>query len=236
MASEVGSHAWGHPSPDSDFDVRIIFSRSLQDHLDLFADWDRGLGFNEIQVKNVECNSWSLSKTLRHVWKSNVSVYDALFSPCVYIGDGRFIKDAQARAEECFNPVAAMHQYRSAAESMHDRYIADRDEVEVKRFMHWVRLVASAISVYDHRKYPGLNFGDVIGSIRVPNDPPVFDVLTLSSLKDNGQKMVAKKDMPELFLWAYTNMQSIESLARQAEPSRGSQSRLNTLFRLHART
>lgn len=236
MASEVGSHAWGHPSPDSDFDVRIIFSRSLQDHLDLFADWDRGLGFNEIQVKNVECNSWSLSKTLRHVWKSNVSVYDALFSPCVYIGDGRFIKDAQARAEECFNPVAAMHQYRSAAEHMYSRYIEGRTDIEVKRFAHWLRLVASAISVYQHRKYPGLNLKGVVQSISSVAAPPPYETQALLHMKDSGDDVISKKGLSDLMLWCFTNMQSIESLARQAEPSRGSQSRLNTLFRLHART
>ena len=35
MAVEAGSRAWGFASPDSDFDVRFVYVRKLEDYLRL---------------------------------------------------------------------------------------------------------------------------------------------------------------------------------------------------------
>jgi len=37
---ESGSRAWGFPSPDSDYDVRFIYSRGLEDYLTIHPKED----------------------------------------------------------------------------------------------------------------------------------------------------------------------------------------------------
>ena len=58
-AVESGSRAWGFESPDSDFDVRFIYVRKIDDYLKLqdtkdFIDWE----LNEV----LDINGWDLKK------------------------------------------------------------------------------------------------------------------------------------------------------------------------------
>ena len=68
LAVESGSRAWGFASPDSDYDVRFIYIRRLEDYLRLDAIRD----VIELPIDDVlDINGWDLQKTLRLLHKSN---------------------------------------------------------------------------------------------------------------------------------------------------------------------
>ena len=63
LAVESGSRAWGFASPDSDYDVRFVYIRSLEDYLRLDAIRD----VIELPIDDVlDINGWDLQKTLRY--------------------------------------------------------------------------------------------------------------------------------------------------------------------------
>ncbi len=81
LAVESGSRAWGFASPDSDYDVRFVYIRSLEDYLRLDATRD----VIELPIDDVlDINGWDLQKTLRLLHKSNPTLFEWFSSPIVY--------------------------------------------------------------------------------------------------------------------------------------------------------
>ena len=62
LSVESGSRAWGFASPDSDYDVRFIYIRRLEDYLRLDTNRD----VIELPIDDVlDITGWELQKTLR---------------------------------------------------------------------------------------------------------------------------------------------------------------------------
>ena len=69
-AVESGSRAWGFASPDSDYDVRFIYVRTMEDYLRL----DEPRDVIEWQMDEVlDINGWDLRKTLKHFHRGNAT-------------------------------------------------------------------------------------------------------------------------------------------------------------------
>ncbi|QNE39565.1 hypothetical protein F1C16_08390 [Hymenobacter sp. NBH84] len=80
-ACESGSRAWGFPSPDSDYDVRFLYSHSPDWYLTLDAGPDT-LNFpvdNELDLAG-----WELRKALKLLRGGNAALFEWLQSPVVY--------------------------------------------------------------------------------------------------------------------------------------------------------
>ena len=70
---ESGSHAWGFPSPDSDYDVRFIYVRPMEYYLRL----DKTRDVIEWQLdETLDINGWDLQKMLRLLHGSNPTVFE----------------------------------------------------------------------------------------------------------------------------------------------------------------
>ena len=71
LAIESGSRAWGFASPDSDYDVRFIYVRPMEDYLRLNEPRD----IIEWQLDDVlDINGWDLKKALIQFRRGNVSI------------------------------------------------------------------------------------------------------------------------------------------------------------------
>ena len=81
MAVESGSRAWGFASPDSDYDVRFVYVRQLEDYLRLEKTKDT----IEWQLDDVlDISGWDLKKALQLMHDSNPSIFEWCASPVVY--------------------------------------------------------------------------------------------------------------------------------------------------------
>lgn len=81
LAIESGSRAWGFHSPDSDYDVRFIFTRPV--------DWFLNLGAQRDVVERpidavLDISGWQLDKALRLALKGNAVIAEWLQSPITY--------------------------------------------------------------------------------------------------------------------------------------------------------
>jgi predicted nucleotidyltransferase len=98
LACETGSRAWGFPSPDSDFDVRIIYKHDKDWYLSLTEEKDTIEYFllnNEIDI-----SGWDLRKSLRLLWKSNPPLLERIQSPIIYKVDKEFLIGINIIAQE----------------------------------------------------------------------------------------------------------------------------------------
>ena len=73
MAVESGSRAWGFASPDSDYDVRFVYVRNLEDYLKLEKTRD----VIEWQLDDtLDISDWDLKKALQLMHESNPSIFE----------------------------------------------------------------------------------------------------------------------------------------------------------------
>ncbi len=109
LACETGSRAWGFPSPDSDYDVRIIYVHKhdwylslneAKDHLNLMMDDDL-----------VDISGWDLRKSLRLLAKSNAPLIERIQSPIVYQQECDFIAQITELAQACYSRISSVHHY-----------------------------------------------------------------------------------------------------------------------------
>ena len=79
-ACESGSRAWGFASPDSDYDVRFVFVRPIEDYLRVeeLPDYINA-ELNEVY----DINGWDLKKFFKQLYKSNPVIFEWADSPIV---------------------------------------------------------------------------------------------------------------------------------------------------------
>ena len=77
-AIDAGSRAWGIASKDSDFDIRFIYKRKIEDYLKLNKEADT----IEIPIcDSLDIIGYDLEKVLRLLYKSNPTMYEWMNSP-----------------------------------------------------------------------------------------------------------------------------------------------------------
>ena len=87
-AVESGSRAWGFASPDSDYDVRYIYVRSVRDYLRL--DEPRDV-IEQIDAEDVlDINGWDIKKALKQFARANATLFEWSNSPVVYKTTGEW--------------------------------------------------------------------------------------------------------------------------------------------------
>ena len=86
FAVESGSRAWGFPSPDSDYDARFVYARSV----DWYLSIDPGRDVIELPIEgDLDINGWDIQKALGLLLKPNPVLLEWLSSPVRYHWNGK---------------------------------------------------------------------------------------------------------------------------------------------------
>jgi predicted nucleotidyltransferase len=140
LACETGSRAWGFPSPDSDFDIRLIYMHEKDWYLSLSEKKDtieRMLDNNEIDI-----SGWDLRKCLRLLKKSNPPLLERIQSPILYKTDNNFLLRINEIAKTAYSRIASAHHYLGIAKKHIDE-VKDRDEYKLKKFFLCIEIFNS---------------------------------------------------------------------------------------------
>lgn len=107
-ACESGSRAWGFPSPDSDYDVRFIYTHPTDWYLTL----DDGSDTLNFPVNDeLDLAGWELRKTLKLLRGSNAALFEWLQSPVVYAEATEFQAELTPHMASCWNARAGLNHY-----------------------------------------------------------------------------------------------------------------------------
>jgi uncharacterized protein len=115
FAAESGSRAWGFQSPDSDYDVRFIFAKSLNGYL-VIHDSLKTLRFEE-DGDLYDYSGWDIRKALVLAQKSNPALLEWLRSPIIYADEYGFQGKLLDVMYELFSPKALVHHYVNFAKN-----------------------------------------------------------------------------------------------------------------------
>ena len=145
FACESGSRAWGFPSPDSDFDVRMVYCHP--------ADWYLNLEKQRDVIKQpitdqLDIAGWDIDKTLRLLRKSNPNILEWVGSPIIYQERSEF-RDIRDLLASSFNHRASVLHYLNMALNNKRQWL-DRPEIKIKKYLYTIRPLLCAEWVLKH--------------------------------------------------------------------------------------
>ncbi len=112
LAVESGSRAWGFPSRDSDWDVRLLFVRPLGAYLSVEPPPET---IERMLPDELDVAGWDLRKALGLLIRSNAAAAEWLASPVVYCCDPAAVALlARVARQTAHLPALAYHYDRSA--------------------------------------------------------------------------------------------------------------------------
>ncbi|MDR2038565.1 MAG: nucleotidyltransferase domain-containing protein [Bacteroidales bacterium] len=140
FACESGSRGWQFPSPDSDYDVRFIYSRPIEAYLSV-AERDDQIGFpinDELDVYG-----WDIRKVLQLLRKSNTTPFEWLQSPIVYMRQQGFRDELWELCQQYFDRRSNIHHYLGIARGALET-VVNNDEIKIKKLFYVLRPLLAA--------------------------------------------------------------------------------------------
>lgn len=184
LACETGSRAWGFPSPDSDYDVRIIYAHKEDWYLSLFEKKDsieRMFEDNELDI-----TGWDLKKTLGLLWKSNPPLLERIQSPIIYRKDDVFIEGISELAKSCYSKIATMHHYLSMGKKVYSEI--DREDYKLKKMFYALRAAIACKWILDRDEMPPIEFKKMLETLGIDQDifKRIVELIDLKSKASEG--------------------------------------------------
>ena len=227
LACETGSRAWGFPSPNSDFDVRMIYVHRKDWYLSLVEGSDTIEMMSE--NRDLDITGWDLRKSLRLLWKSNPPLLERIQSPIIYRCDDAFLSGFRALAEKNYSRIASIHHYLSMAKKYFSETLESK-EYKLKKLFYALRTATTCKWILDREEIPPVEFEKIINGLVMETalTNRIHELIALKSTKDEaylhqGEEMVLKF-IEECIMVA-------DKEASKLPPARANMEDLNVFFR-----
>lgn len=175
FACESGSRAWGFASPDSDYDVRFVYTHPLEWYLSVSEKKD----IIDIMDGDFDAVGWELRKKLRLLKKSNVPALEHLFSPITYIEESASINELRAIAKECFSPVACMYHYLSMSKKYEEKLSGET--VKLKSLFYALRTALAGKWILEYGTMPPVVFSEMLSLIKRDEEDEIRNLMAIKS-------------------------------------------------------
>lgn len=154
---ESGSRAWGFASPNSDYDVRFIYVRSVQDYLRL----EKSRDVIEWQLdETLDINGWDLQKALRLLYKSNPTLFEWSNSPIIY-KTSPYWQTLKQEINQYFLDRAGMYHYLSTAYSNYKEHL-EGEQVKLKKYFYVLRPILACKWILERHCPPPMLFEELV--------------------------------------------------------------------------
>jgi len=226
LACETGSRAWGFPSPDSDYDVRIIYVHEQDWYLSLKEKKDTIEWM--LENNDLDITGWDLRKVLRLLWKSNPPLLERIQSPIIYKVDAKFLKEINALATSYYSKIATMHHYLSMAKKTYEEL--DPQEYKLKKLFYALRASTACKWIVDTPEIPPIEFCIMLDRLNIPAaiKTRIQELIALKSGKGEGYLHSGEN---EIFEFISTNISNAESVANSLPAAKGQFEELDNIFR-----
>ncbi|WP_266157289.1 nucleotidyltransferase domain-containing protein [Dyella silvatica] len=159
-AAESGSRAWGFASPDSDYDVRFIYTHPRDWYLSVFEQRDV---IERMLPGDLDVSGWDLRKSLRLLSKCNLAFNEWFDSPIVYRADETFAQEVRLLIADFFQPARALFHYLGMARSTYADHLAG-DQVRLKKLFYFLRPILACRWIEHHGTQPPTAFAQLLAA------------------------------------------------------------------------
>ncbi len=226
LACETGSRAWGFPSPDSDFDIRIIYKHKKDWYLSLNEQKDSiDLMFenNEIDI-----TGWDLRKSLKLLQKSNAPLLERIQSPIIYKKDSEFLEEMKIVAQNQYSRIATMHHYLSMAKKFIEE-LKESEEYKLKKFFYTLRSATACKWILEKDEMPPIEFMKMVNNLDI-DSALIKRINELIELKATKSESYYHKGESELLNFIETCINEADENRLKLPSSKGKIEELNNFF------
>lgn len=224
-ACESGSRAWGFASPDSDFDVRFIYSRTTNDYLSIIDSSDvLGLPVDEV----LDIGGWDIKKSLQLFLKSNGPLYEWLQSPIVYQQVHGFVDELRDLMPKYFSLRSGANHYLSMAHNTLRDDLQD-EEVKLKRYFYALRPALACLWILEKRSVPPMEFHQL--RILIDDTAVQNSIDDLLEQKKAADEKAFIKPVSILNRWLTTTLERCKEHVADLPSEKKQPDELNHLFR-----
>ncbi len=193
FAAESGSRAWGFASPDSDWDVRFIYVHPLEWYLTV----DSGRDVIEVMTdEGFDAAGWDIRKALGLFKRTNLTLYEWLDSPIIYI-DNPWLRDVlTSMIPAIFNKRRAVSHYYHMATNRNKNYFENKG-VELKRFLYFLRGLLACRYILESSDLPPVSFMELVNKT-VTDSRLLSEIENIINMKASGKENDHKPISPLL--------------------------------------
>jgi uncharacterized protein len=194
FAIENGSRAWRMDSKDSDYDVRFVYKRDIEDYIQIKqprdvveAAYDKEGNRCKQEGSEIDLVGFDVFKYLKLLLSSNPTCIEWLTSDIVY--HGKQNKVFKEFANNHFNPIALYHHYKSMCKMNYIKYIKSGNAVTYKKYLYAYRGLINAKWVAHKKTVPPIIFPDAIQKMQdIVPDSIINKLNEIIKLKSSGQE------------------------------------------------
>lgn len=223
LAVESGSRAWGFASKDSDYDVRFIYVRKMEDYLKLekvrdVIEWHLD---DELDI-----NGWDIKKMLQLLHNSNPTVFEWFSSPIVYLkrDEANIIQEIMP---EYFSVKNGLYHYCNTAESNYREYLKT-DDVRIKKYFYVLRPLLAAKWILDKKTAPPILFDDLVKAVADKELVPEIEKLLI--LKKNSSELGIGPKIKVFNDYFDNELPRLKEIAREYKEKETDIEKLNKIF------
>jgi len=226
MAIESGSRAWGFASPNSDYDVRFIYSRDKDWYLAVDLEEKRDVIEYPI-VDDIDLNGWDVRMALRLYWKSNPAFVEWIQSPITYINSGCFREEATKLLPDIYSVEKGIYHYRSMAKTNYRGHLSD-DRVSLKKYFYVLRALFAIQWLEKYGTVAPIEFYKVLALV---TDNELLDTIhaLLEKKKVSEEKMLGPA-IPVLNKFIESELARLEDIKPAKSDNEMEMAKLNALF------
>lgn len=178
FAIESGSRAWGFPSADSDYDVRIVYCHPPEWYLSIFEQRDV---IEQPITDELDISGWELRKALRLLHNNNAVIHEWLHSPIIYRHEATAHQSLQQLANRIFNARPVFHHYLAMSAKKLD--VTDDTALNAKRFLYGFRTLLCCLWIEKYHTAPPMLFQTLLQDL----------LLDEATIRDEIEQLVADK-------------------------------------------
>ena len=182
-AVESGSRMWNFASRNSDYDVRFLYVGSPKYYLSIENKKD----YIQIMDKDkvFDFSGWDIKKALGLLLKSNMSLYEWISSPIIYIKTKEMDAFTEA-AQYCWDKKKLIYSYIHLASGNYKAYVLNKPKIKLKKYLYILRTIAACMWLEKYFVAKDLNDVNSAQKIPVPEACPIsIDNLSEMIKNDN---------------------------------------------------
>ncbi|UZO80156.1 nucleotidyltransferase domain-containing protein [Aquimarina sp. ERC-38] len=217
-ACESGSRAWGFASPDSDYDVRFLYTHPLEWYVKLAEQRDT-IDFID---EDFDAVGWELRKSLRLLKKSNVPALEHLFSPIPYQENNEWIVELRDMAKDCFSPIAGMYHYLSMSKKYEAKLTGST--IKLKSLFYALRTTIAGKWILEYKTLPPVVFSKMLYLVSPNIEKEIKDLMMVKS--ENKESYVHSRN-EKLFRFVSETIASNDKYAKSLPSGKPNMERMD---------